>query len=61
MPTYDKLGDSLRADRIAASARSIDKVMVDKLTGKHRGQFTILRDNAFCIIEIPLKRVLDKK
>ena len=61
MPEYRNLGDALRGDRIAVQARKIDKVAVLKLTHRHRGQITTLRDNAFCIIEIPLKAALDKK
>jgi hypothetical protein len=61
MPEYRNLGDALRGDRIAAQARQIDKVVINKRTHAHKGQFTTLRDNAFCIIEIPLKAVSDKK
>jgi len=61
MPEYREKGDSLRGDRIAVQARKIDKVVVIKRTHSHRGQFTTLRDNAFCIIDKPLKVVSDKK
>ena len=60
MPEYRNLGDALRGDRIAAQARQIDKAVIIKRTHAHRGQFTTLRDNAFCIIEIPLRVVLEK-
>lgn len=60
MPEYREKGDSLRGDRIAAQARKIDKVVVMRRTHNHKGQFTTLRDNAFCIIEIPLRIVLEK-
>ena len=61
MPVYRNKGDALRGDRIAVEARSISKVTYGKRTHRHQGQFATLRDNAFCIIEIPLKAVLDKK
>jgi hypothetical protein len=61
VPEYRNKGDSLRADRIAIQARSIDSVTIQKRTHGHKGQFATARDNAFCIIEIPLKQVLDKK
>jgi hypothetical protein len=61
MPEYHKKGDSLRGDRIAVQARQIDRVVIMQRTHRHKGQFTTLRDNAFCIIEIPLKAILDKK
>ena len=61
MPTYRNLGDALRGDRIAVEAFEISPVRVMQRSGSHKGQFTILRKNAFCVIEIPLKAVLDKK
>ena len=61
MPTYRKLGDALLADKIAASARLIDKVTIDKRTHRHKGQFITLRGDAFCVVEIPLRAVLDRK
>ena len=61
MPEYHNLGDALRGDKIAISARSIDTVTVMKRTHAHKGQFAILRDNAYCVIEIPLKIVTNKK
>lgn len=54
-------GDSLRGERIAVSARQINRVTVAHRTSSHRGQFATLRDNAYCVIEIPLKVVLNKK
>jgi len=61
MPEYRNPGDILRGDRIAVSARRIDPVTVMPRTHKHRGQFTTLRDSAYCVIEIPLKIVANKK
>jgi hypothetical protein len=34
---------------------------VMKRTSSHKGQFTTLRDNAYCVIEVPLKMVMNKK
>ena len=61
MAEYRGLNDSLRGDRIAVSARSISTVMVEKRSHAHKAQFAVLRDNAWCVIEIPLKVVLNKK
>lgn len=61
MPEYRNPGDALRGDRIAVSARKIDAVTVMQRTHRHREQFTILRDDAYCVIDIPLKIVTNKK
>ena len=61
MPVYRNKGDALRADKIAVEARSISSITVKKRTSLHQGQFATLRDNAYCVIEIPLKQVLEKK
>lgn len=59
MTEHTNYGDALRANRIAASARDIDPVRVAHRTA-HKAQFTTLRDNAYCIIEMPLKTVANK-
>lgn len=61
MPEYRNFGDALRGDKIAASARNINAVIVKKRTHAHKGQFATLKDNAYCVIEIPLKVVVNKK
>jgi hypothetical protein len=61
MTEYYKLGDSLKAERIAVQARDIDKVRVGKGTHDHKIQSTTLRDSAFCVIEVPLKAVLERR
>lgn len=61
MPEYRNLGDELRGDRIAVSARSISQVTVTNRTHAHKGQSATLRDNAYCVIEMPLKVVTNKK
>lgn len=57
---YYERGDALRADRIAVQARDIDRIRVVEGSGRHRIQSTILRDSAFCIIELPLKSVRER-
>lgn len=58
---YYERGDALRADRIAVQARDIDRrIRVVEGSGRHRIQSTILRDSAFCIIELPLKAVRER-
>lgn len=61
MPKYVNLGDALHADKIAISARRIDIDKVITRTHRHKGQFGTLRDNAYCVIEQPLRWVLEKK
>ena len=61
MPEYRNPGDTLRGDRIAVSARKIEAISVFQRTHSHKGQFTTLRDNAYCVIEIPLKVITSKK
>jgi len=61
MTEYRKLGDSLRADKIVASARRISTIRITKRTSRHQGQFIDLKDNAFCVIDIPLRAELERK
>lgn len=61
MPVYRNQGDALRGDKIAVQAFKIDPVRVMQRSGRDKGQFTTLRKYAFCVIDIPLKEVLDKK
>jgi hypothetical protein len=53
-------GDSTRGERIAAEASDITKTRVSKRSSTHKGQFATLTRNAFCVIEMPMKWVLDK-
>ena len=61
MTEYRKLGDSLRADKIVASARRVGTRRVTTRTSRHKGTFLDLRDNAFCVIDIPLRSELERK
>ncbi|MBM4462627.1 MAG: hypothetical protein FJ012_04700 [Chloroflexi bacterium] len=59
---YNDAGDALRGERIAVEARDIDKIRYKEGgSGKHGIQFTKLRDSAYCVIEIPLKAVRERK
>jgi hypothetical protein len=55
------MGDSLRGERIAVEASAISSPMVQKRSGAHKGQFATLTRNAYCVIEMPLKWVLNKR
>lgn len=57
---YEK-GDELLGERIAAEAREITKRKLIRLTGSHRGSVLKLKGSAYCVIEIPLKSVREKK
>lgn len=61
MTEYHKFGDSLRADKIVASARRMSTRRVATRTSKHKGQFIELKDNALCVIDVPLKMELERK
>ena len=61
MKVHYELGDALKADRIAVKARDIDKIRLVEGSHRHRIQFTTLRGSAYCVIEIPLKAVLEKR
>lgn len=61
MPEYRNPGDALRGDKIVVQAFKIDPVRLIQQSGSHKGHRTTLRKNAYCVIDIPLKVVLDKK
>ena len=55
MPTYTKLGDALRGDRIAINARRLSEITVEAGSGRHRRRSLTARDNVYCVIDKPLK------
>ena len=61
MKVHYEPGDALRADIIAVRARDIDGVRYGEGSHRHRIQFTTLRGSAFCVIEVPLKAVLERR
>jgi hypothetical protein len=61
MKVHYEFGDALKVERIAVQARDIDKVRYGKGTHDHKIQSTTLRGSAFCIIEAPLKAVLERR
>lgn len=50
-----KIGDSIRGSRIVAQAMKIGNMNLINRTGSHRGYHIILKRNAYCVIEEPLK------
>jgi len=50
-----ELLDEMRGERIACEARKIKDPQVISKSGKHKAQRTTLHDNAYCVIEKPLK------
>jgi hypothetical protein len=51
MATLYKVGDALRADRIAVEAKDIGKVRYrEGASHRHGIQFTTLRGSAYCVI-----------
>jgi len=61
MAVYQRLGDSLKAYKIVASAKKVNTTRVDHRTSKHKGQFVDLKGNAYCVIDIPFKSELERK
>ena len=55
------VGDALRAERISAQARDIDRTRVVQSSGRDKIQKTTLRGSAYCVIDIPMKWILEKK
>ena len=55
MPTtlFD-IGDALRGDRIRIVARRTSQPKVVNQSGRHKAIEVIARDNAYCVIEVPL-------
>ena len=58
---YHEVGDALRAEKIVVQARTIDRSRVVEGSGRDKIQKTTLRGSAYCVIEIPLKWILEKK
>ena len=54
LTVHDKVGDALRADKIAVKASKIREGELQHGSGRHRIQTRILEDEAFCVIDIPL-------
>jgi hypothetical protein len=51
---HNKLGEALRADRIAIRANQIKEGIVQRGSHTHNIQTRILEGDAYCVIEIPL-------
>lgn len=64
MATYQDKDDAIMGERIFAQARRIDrpKQLLQK-EGEKRTllKSTVLRDSVSCVIELPLKEMLNKK
>ena len=63
MPSQEltNVGDALRAERISVQARDIDRPRVVQGSGRDKIQKTTLRGSAYCVIDIPMKWILEKK
>jgi len=59
--TYVEPGSALRGNVISAQARDVDPIRYGQGSGSHRIQFTKLRNSAFCVIDMPMKWVSNKK
>lgn len=60
-PRLYKEGDELLGERIAAQAREATPRRLIHLTGSHRGVAFKLKGSAYCVIEVPLVSVHQKR
>ena len=63
MPSQElhSVGDALRAEKISVQARDIDRPRIVKGSGRDKIQKTTLRTSAYCVIDMPMKWILEKK
>ena len=54
LTVHDKVGDALRADRIAIRASQICEGKILRGSHRHNIQTRILEGDAYCVIEVPL-------
>jgi len=54
MTTLLDIGDALRGQRIAITARRLGKPALVNQSGRHKASRLIARDNVHCVIERPL-------
>ena len=55
MPTtLFNTGDALRGDRILVVSRRVSPPRIINQSGRHRAVTVTARDNAYCVIEMPL-------
>ncbi|MBA7678136.1 hypothetical protein ES703_86407 [subsurface metagenome] len=59
-PQYN-IGDAIRGEKISVRARAIDKARIIEGSGRDKIQATTLRGSAYCVIDLPVKWVLEKK
>jgi len=57
----NKIGDAIRGEKISVRARTIDKPRIITGSGRDRIQATTLRGSAYCVVNLPVKWVLEKK
>ena len=63
MPSQEqsKIGDAIRGEKISVKARTIDKPRVIEGSGRDKIQKTTLRGSAYCVVDLPVKWILEKK
>ena len=57
----NKIGDILRGEKISVKARTIDKPRVIEGSGRDKIQKTTLRGSAYCVVDLPVRWILEKK
>jgi len=57
----NEIGDAIRGEKISVKARTIDKPRVTEGSGRDKIQKTTLRGSAYCVVDLPVKWILEKK
>ena len=52
---HEELGDALRADKIAVSAKKMRKGRLEHGSSRHRVQTAILEGEVYCVVELRLR------
>ena len=58
---FNQLGDALAGEKITIEAMSITDIRVSSRTSRHKGQFGVMKGNAYAVIDIPHRYVLEEK
>ena len=58
---FNQRGDALAGDKITIEAMNITDIRFASRTGRHKGQFGVMKGNAYAIIDIPHRYVLEEK
>lgn len=58
---FDQSGDAITGETISIEAMDITPIRVRNRTSRHKGQVGVMRRNAYAVIDIPHRYVLEKR